>query len=412
MRRKDLFFSVVVSLFLLAPMTVGAAEYFGVSLPDRASGTSANYLTGEAPASLPTFTFDNVRSGKAQEETERMIEDLIPFRADAIVANAEVDRVFIRLSNAAFRFPCHSSFYGSNYVIAPDQSRIYQKPVKKIRDLGDRFASFAKSISSYGASLPYVKIVIYVAPCVRDVSPYNPANRLTNNVYTSDDVVAMVDEANNEAPGNVTFVSPRYDSFQQWDDEFYNYDHHWNIRGATSAVKEICALLGIDYYLEGGYVQLEDVLFCGSQARESLDINAEPVYDVPLDSFDNLLVTGPDGVCYAGSEHGLFENSGSAKKLFDFHELYFGDLHGKTIAGGYGKDNILLIGDSFSNTPARLLAQSAKTLYVVPDLYNGHVSEASLDEYLEERNISTIVMVARLEDYAVFQQYNPDYFCN
>lgn len=412
MCRKDLFFSVIVSLFLFVPIIVGAAEYFGVSLPGRVSGASANYLTGEAPAPLPTFAFDNVRNGQAQEEAERMIEDLVPFRADAIVANAEIDRVFIRLSNTVFRFPCYPSFYGSNYVIAPDQSRIYQKPVKKTCDLGGGFASFAKSVSTYGAKLPHVKIVIYVAPCVRDISPFNPANQLMSNVYTSDDVMAMVDEANDRAPGNVTFVSPRYDSFQQWDDEFYSYDHHWNIRGAASAVKEICALLGIDYCLEEGYVQLEDVLFCGSQARESLSMNAEPVYDVPLDSFGNLLATGSDGICYVGSRHDLFEASESAKKLFDFHELYFGDLRGKTITGGYGKDNIILIGDSFSNTPARLLAQSAKTLYVIPDLYNGRVSETSLDGYLEGRDISTIVMIARLEDYAIFQQYNPDYFCN
>lgn len=409
MRCKDLLFSLAVFLFMLGSITANIMVCLDCPLPDRVSGENGNYLTGETPASFPAFSLKNFECGEVQKEIERAIEDSIPFRADAMVANAAIERSFIMLSNAAFQFPCYPSFFGSDYLVVPDQSRIYQKPLERTDDLDAGFANFIKEVNEYGTEAPKIRIVVYVAPCARDISPFNPANRLMSNAYTPDDVYAMIDDANNNAPENVTFVSSEYDSFEQWDDGFYKYDHHWNIKGAASAVRRICEILGIDYCLEDEFVQLEDVLFCGSQARESLDVKTECVFDMPLNYFDNLQVSGKDQACRTGSNHYTFERAEPAKKLFDFHELYFGDLHGATITGGHGSENILLIGDSFCNTPARLLAQSSKTLYLFPDLYNGRTSEKTLKDRLSDQNVSTIVMIARFEDYAVFQQHNAQY---
>ena len=96
--------------------------------------------------------------------------------------------------------------------------------------------------------------------------------------------------------------------------------------------------------------------------------------------------------------------------MYDFHELYYGDLRNAQIEGGAGNQRLLLIGDSYANCLTRLLAESSASLMRDTCLYARGESVLDLSQLIRDQDADAVVFVARSGDFATFLNYNPEFF--
>lgn len=412
MKTRNLIISAAILFVCLTPAFLFCIQKVHVDVPSWLTSEDAVYLSGgKTDVDLRSkANFGSIMSGEFQSAFEAKVNNYIPAKASALLGNAAVQRCAIAASNRLFGWECYPTSYGSKHVIEKDESRIWQIAIKGQDSLTSGIDALFNALTSTASDNKEVDFLVYCAPCARDVSPYNPSNQLTSNAIQQDAVIAMMEKYQQLSSRNLFFLTKKYDSEDDFGEEYYKYDHHWNIKGAISAYEEICDALDIEKTDFNDISVMEDSYFIGSQARESLTLFKEPVFDTSFD-FGQLSSCSYD-LEYQGQcdLHERYWSSNTYNRVFDFHELYFGDMNGCAILGGNGERNILLVSDSFGNAPIRLLAQSSNVLYTKPALYNQTKGSTVVRDFIDSGKVDTVILIARYEDLATFMNNNPDCF--
>lgn len=222
-----------------------------------------------------------------------------------------------------------------------------------------------------------------------------------------------IDFMTNEKPGAYEYLRDRlspepdhigrfqinsFEEFSQW---FYRTDHHWNHKGSYRGYRQVLELLGVK---DGPLVPLEEVelpdAFTGSKAFGlGADSLSEPffVYRFPFPSL-TVTINGAPAENYGSQEYFLSGTAGTPT----YGKFYGGD-DGEIIfsSGQEGKDDILIIGESFDNAILKLLASHFNNTYSV-DLryYEAYMGEKfSLDDYLARHEIDKVLFIGNLDYY-------------
>lgn len=203
------------------------------------------------------------------------------------------------------------------------------------------------------------------------------------------------------------FLVNDFATFQR---NFYRTDHHWNCYGSYLGYTQVLRLL--DPSAEA-MVPVEEVLlpqsFSGSKAAT---VGAEGILQeqFPAYRFDyppmDITINGKPAEDYGNQAAYL---NGTADGHIGYGAFYGGDM-GEIVFQTHpgGKDNILVIGESYDNAILKLLASHYDNTYSVDLRYyeaaNGKPFHFS--QYVQEHDISTVLLIGnmdffRMDDFAL-----------
>lgn len=360
----------------------------GIELPTSSDLEARTYQT------FPELSWETVSEGTFQDDFEQYIADGIPERDDLLLANASLQRRVIELANLPFGYDVYDTYYGSDYVIVESIGGVYAKPKTTLDITVEDLNGWAASYSELIEANPDIDWVFYL--CDRSsTSEANPAVALSGNAadyeYATENFIDLL-------PESCTIVDGAYTDFDEFAEDRFRTDHHWNIYGAMEAYDEVIEALGKDPIEFGEVFEAYSGPFWGSSARSGLVLEGDPdsVYDVEYDRSE-LVVT------VAGEEKGTtFLDKGWAKNFTEYEsDSLYDDAYDGYFHYNYGLfeienteldngETLLIIGDSYTNCVERFFAESYQYVYVLdPRYYDGE----ALQEFIDGNGIDDVLFM-------------------
>lgn len=405
-RLRDIALSVLFLLVLTGPMLVFACEIGPCDLPSWLTAEDARWLSGGIK-DVDVPGPEEFLSGKLQEAIGDEIENRIPLKEKALLANAALQRDAIATANTIFNWDCYPTYFGSSRIYISSTDAVGYIPrrepegqMAQLKKLGKRAAAFAKRN-------PNVNVVILAVQGFRDPAA-SPAYPLVSNcMLPTDQVAAIKNGADGEA--NIHVVSIDYESLEGYYEDFFKTDHHWNHRGIEHAYNAVATELDLPTFESPGESEIENYRYSGATARWSLDLLEESVSDTDFD-FSNLSVTSPDGTSVPYGHEAFYSNDGPGKK-YSFYDSYYDFIAPGSVIKGPGNENAVIVSNSFGAgiTPYLALnyASTLKTNAIHP---SGRDKTTRLENIVDEQNARTVFVVADPTDLAYFQADCPHFF--
>lgn len=191
------------------------------------------------------------------------------------------------------------------------------------------------------------------------------------------------------------------DSFEQYRENFYYSDHHWNHKGSYRAYLQLMELLSVEDELLSPCEELSvPGIFYGSKG---LTIGSTSYYDrIKAFRFDfppmEMSMNGQPLPDYGDLEGIISQNL----PVVSYAAVYGDDLGCfKVSTNRPEKGNLLIMGDSYDNALIKLIASHFNDTHSVDMRYYYYLTGESfvLEDYLEENNISKILFIGGSEFY-------------
>lgn len=210
------------------------------------------------------------------------------------------------------------------------------------------------------------------------------------------------------------FNGTNYDSFKFKDYEefskyFYKTDHHWNYKGSYIGYKDIIKLLLGDEEEVMVPEKLVDfkIPFNGSSARIAKISDFSDDFKAYKFNFKDHEEFLDRKIGTYGSYENYFNGNISNVPFETHYSKFYGDDNAEVIYdyNNDEKENILIIGNSFSNSVNSLIASHFNKTYVV-DLrhyYDVFGEKFDYDNYIEKNNIDKVLILGH------HTLYNSDY---
>lgn len=399
----------LITFFCL--VLIGPAVLFGLQgianaeLPSWLTAEDARLLEGskgDAPLA-EHLSLDAIKEGSFQSTLEQKLTDYVPARAFAIIGNAEWQRQLTSASNLLFQWDCYPTFFGSERICIPELEAVSYVPSRNLENLVDDWTAFANGIRSVAERYPNKNFVLYVIEGYGEAS-WNPAYELVSYSANPSLCQETMSEALEETD-NVSVLTHHYGTGNDFYDDFFTTDHHWNIRGAWNACGQICEELGLAAPLQTPYEELSNVEYTGATARSGLDMLEESVFDSTT-TFDFLTMRQLNGSLVNCANHEYFWDLSPLRRRYTFYDSYYDGMGLGTITGGTGDRSCLLVGNSYRGALQRPLACVYKALTTRNDLNPHHYdNEAHLQELIESSTADDVVLVANPSNYVIDQAY-------
>lgn len=199
------------------------------------------------------------------------------------------------------------------------------------------------------------------------------------------------------------------DNFDDFSENFYKTDHHWNATGSYKGYKEVMNLLGYkgEIIKPSESVTLKGV-FQGSKTKTPKTSSYSEEFVVNRFEFPemDIKINGADA-----KDYGQQENYKEGTQEDASYSLYYGDDMGEIIfdTDNKSKENILLIGESYDNAILKLVASHFNKTYSI-DLrfYTAYMGKTfHLSEYLRENDIKKVLLIGNI-DYFVNGEFMPE----
>lgn len=203
-------------------------------------------------------------------------------------------------------------------------------------------------------------------------------------------------------PGRLgRFAVDSFDDFSTW---FYRTDHHWNLDGSYRGYTQLLELLGVDDIpLAPAADAVELGTFSGSKAVGITAAFSEPFYAYPFD-FPHMDITVNGFPGDYGAQDAFFAGQGGAPSYGAFYGWDSGEVVFST--GQTGRENLLVLGESYDNAVLKLLASHFDNTYSV-DLryYEAYMGKSfSFSDYVEEHDISQVLLIGNI-DYFLMDEF-------
>ena len=389
-RARNIVFIAVIAACLLSVVVYKAIIYFTPLEEEESSALEARTYQN-----LPDLTWDSFSSGEYQDDFEQFVADSIPGRDAALLANAALQRSAISAANVPFGYEAYPTFYGSEYLYISGIGAVWGEPMGE--PAKESFAEHADSCSELMAIDSDIDWVFCLCDDVR-TSAANPAIPLTSNEVSRSSYYA--EDFLNLLPEDCIVVDDSYSSTEEFAEDHFLTDHHWNIRGAIRAYDSIIEALGKEPVEFGEVYTAYEGPFWGSFARRGLSLQGEGdvVLDVEYDR-SSLRVTA-DGVeqdeSFLDESYADGYTSYTKSSLFsDCYANYFHSDRGLIEIENLDVQNgesLLIIGDSFSNCMERFFAESYQYVYVIDPR---HYEEGTIQEFLDGHDIDDGVFICQ-----------------
>ncbi len=405
---RDAVALAVLLAVIVAPALAFLVKLGGVELPLWLDGSTALYLSGSAPLSQPGMGAREVAANLAEGSTRDNVEDLVlenvPFRAQALIANAELQRDAIRASNLLFDWPAYPCFYGSsNYLIDEYQA---VKPVQR-SGLVPGWQRFSESLAAFASTHPGTRFAVLL-PAESTEPASNPAIALTSDGVTNEDMAATFEAVLGSVP-NVSVVAEDFDDGAAYYDQYFRLDHHWTEAGAVALYNRLAQASGLEVLEVQGIVE-QEVGYMGSLARQGL-VGAWDAATALANDFSNIRFTDEAGNVTTAADHSRYESLPKIQKLTDYYSSYYSGLNGVFENDEAPLDETVLeVSDSFGDAFTRLVATGARRVVNVDWLTQERSGDESLANLMEVEDPSLVVFVGTPWNYASMCDRFPNLF--
>lgn len=334
-------------------------------------------------------------------------ETIFPCKAIALLDNAKIQREAIKLSNVFFNWKVIPSFYGSNYLIVPNDSRMLKKAAKATESTLQLGEEVAGEIGALSSSLPAINVYLYLAADSAYIEDA-PNSEVISNPLTYDRLRRLfsLSETNfHWIDGDV--------SYEDYDRLWFRSDHHWTAEGAYWAFKQIASSMNLDASALGNVeiVELQKPLFFGTRARRALNedypdrlafVLPEKMPDLEVD------FNGKSGTLGRILHRKRYESGDYDKNKFANHygNLFHYDVGSIVIANpDFANDReLIIVSDSFTNCMEYLFAPFFRRVTVYDPRYTDFTLREALSDAPDTKDVLFLVRADELisEDMLAF----------
>lgn len=188
-------------------------------------------------------------------------------------------------------------------------------------------------------------------------------------------------------------------SFSEFDERFYDTDHHWNYIGSYEGYRDVLSLMSDDKPLEPTGVFHSGLRFAGSKAMSlgSLYTDEMSIYCFDYPPME-ISIEGEPGDYGHQSEllRGELEQA--------TYVTVYGSDDGEVIFDtGRDGDNLLVIGESYDNAILKLLASHfSKTCSIdLRNYENAFGEKFDFDGYVRQHGITKVLFIGNVDFYVM-----------
>ena len=191
-------------------------------------------------------------------------------------------------------------------------------------------------------------------------------------------------------------------SFEEFDERFYDTDHHWNYIGSYEGYKEVLSLISDDEPLKPTGVFHSGLRFAGSKAMALGKLFTD---EMSIYRFNYPPMTIQ--VNRNESDYGHQKELLSGELDAVSYGAVYGDDEPEVIFDtGKDGDNILIIGESYDNAILKLIAGHFAKTYSI-DLRNYEVTfgeKFDFNEYVRQHDITKVLLIGNV-DYFLMREF-------
>lgn len=420
MKLRSAIFSAIICLFLVGPTLLFLSqEGLKLDIPDWLSAKKATYLLGgESKAGLTkNLSIKGFATGKLQTSLETMVNNFTPVRYNVLLANAAAQRSAIEASNSLFGFDVYPTFYGSESAYLPDEDAICAYPTATKEQI-DNAAWAMEGLAEVAREYPQKNFYIVISDRSH-LSAANPLHNLVSGALDTEDFLAAMEKGAADTP-NIHFVCLTYDSLDEYYENYYRTDHHWNGYGTIATYNELSKTAGLPYTVENtpSTIDFPGLMVNGSYARDGLQLLnntiTEPRFDVEGLEIKNKKLP-PAAITDEAAAIDALESRG-LNASFNFYSCWYGDTAlGVKSPIAYADApldrNCAVIADSYGSSLHFLIARNYQNTHFFRDIWNSEKGDDTLKGRIEAAgNADDIFFVGGANAYSRLKECFPHYF--
>lgn len=333
---------------------------------------------------IPTFSLSGFKEKTYQNNYEKAYADQIPLASKMKIGIKTINLSAQKIYYSFLRKNEYHKLKGSVYLY--NNNLVYTK--YNFDKISKSLENKANNINSVADSLNDVDFYLYYIEKDTDIN-FEDNTKLNAYEYIKSNLSNKIKSDK--------FAINNFEGFQEY---FYKTDHHWNYKGSYKGYVEIVKLLGIDNPLNYKEEVCLKSVMSGSKAgsiggaKIFKEIFCAYTYDLPehktyingkeqnYGSYKSVLKNEPETISYGiyyGWDNGLLE--------FDYNIP--------------GKDNLLIIGESYDNAINELLASHFNKTYNIDLRAYEKDMKKSFDiyEFIKDKKIDKVLLVGNIDFY-------------
>ena len=343
---------------------------------------------------MPVPTLDSFLSGAFQNDVETAVSDQIPLSSKLKKGYNVLNSLYIIKAVAPYvqaqpdKYIKYKgiNFYGDDQLL---QNRISLESIQSDLDvkIGNLNAVFKSN--------PDTDFYVYFIEKDTEIN-FETGEKTGTTEYLLDRLI--LPEENKKVFG--------VENIEQFRNDFYLTDHHWNNRGAYRAYCELLQMLKpTDQPLPAGEEMLISHGYSGSKnVGLGYDFFKEDFYAYKLNYADMVITTGGKELADYGNQQDFF----AGKRSNITYPNFYGDDIGEIVfsTGDESKENIMLIGESFDNAILKLVASHYNNTHSI-DLrhYQRQNGETfHIGSYIQEHEIDKVLLIGNINFYS-FEEF-------
>ena len=324
-----------------------------------------------------------------------------------MLADAESQRQCIKFANIPFNWECYPTYFGSQRLFIPKLNALTYIPQKRSVDHLNKLADFGNKLSEFAKHYPDKRFVVYIVQGYSEPA-MNPAIGLIANPTNPTEQATTLSEAAKKA-SNVTVLTSKYYSLDEYYNDFFKTDHHWNFNGCEHAYNQIAASISLEPAKPSDHHSIKGYAFSGATARYGRNLVVETVV-VSDNTFDYLEIQQPNGTPYHYN-HDAFFNRSDPGKRYGFYDSYYDFIQDGATVIGNGQRTCLFICNSYGGGIIPYIASNYSSTKYRSILHPSRSdSTLKLNELLNADTIDDIIILANPSDIDSFISKCPDFF--
>lgn len=402
----DIVLVVIVACCLLCMVSTKLADELGVKFPDWTGiGNHRSQLEGRNYTARPHLNLQNITSGAFQASSEKYLSDFTPMRDNILLTNAALQRACIKVANIPLGFECYPTYFGSQKLYIPQYNALTYLPEKTDDTVLGSLKDFGDALHSFAVSYPNKRFVLCVPLGYQDPA-VNPSYSLVADAFLPEDKIAALAEGIGQID-NVVLSAVMYSSIEDYYQDFFLTDHHWNYQGVIRAYNIVAEQIELVPFTYQGKRYFEAYLFSGATARSGLDIVVETVSDTDFE-FSDLRMTLSDGAEVMYGHTSFQYDQSTLTPHYDFYDSYY-ELATGTVLWGAGEGCAAVVSNSYGLSMVPYIACNYEKTWFGQLLHPRFNGSSFLQSIVDELAVDDIFLIANPTDLAKIWESNPDF---
>ncbi|GAA0178175.1 DHHW family protein [Clostridium sediminicola] len=345
---------IIVVLFISFLVIINILNF---AIPDRVFSEFENRILAQAPK----VNFKNLTSGRYTSKFDEYITDQFPFRDFWVSIKSDMERLTFKTSN-------NGIYFGDDGYLLED----YKKP-------NEQLLKNINSIKIFSKAVPEVKTYFLLAP--NSVKVYENKLPLFASPYNQSKTIEIVEE---QLDQNVNFIDVYPKMIDKKDEYIYfKTDHHWTMRGAYYAYKELCNKIDIKAYSINEFnTKIVDTSFYGTFYSKANNRHILPdSIEIFTPNFENECKVQYRDI--EKSSDSLYEYKHLEKK--DKYSIFLDGNHALTTINTEIKNEkkIIIFKDSYAHSLIPFLVNHYEEIHIIDLRYY----KLNIYDYIQQNNI-------------------------